>query len=126
MKKLIWSAALVLLVACGGGDAAKDGAKEAPKKASASDNPDYQKGLALVGASDCGTCHKIDSKLIGPAHRDVANKYPNTPETIDTLAARIVNGSSGIWGAVPMTPHPGISMDDAKQMAKYVMALKTN
>lgn len=31
-----------------------------------------EKGLELIGASDCTTCHGIDKKIIGPAYIDVA------------------------------------------------------
>jgi cytochrome c len=37
-----------------------------------SDNPIYQKGLTIIGNSDCRTCHMIEEKNIGPAWRDVA------------------------------------------------------
>jgi cytochrome c len=40
------------------------------------------------------------------------------------LASKIIKGGSGVWGAIPMTPHPQISEDDAKQMVKYVLLLK--
>jgi cytochrome c len=89
-----------------------------------SKNPDYAKGLALIGASDCLTCHKVDETSTGPAYRDVANKYTANDATIDTLAGKIIAGGSGNWGSVPMTAHPNLSKDDAKQMVKYVLLLK--
>ncbi len=90
----------------------------------ASKNPDYQKGLALIGANDCLTCHKVDEQLTGPAYRDVANKYKADDATIDMLADKVIKGGSGVWGSVPMTPHDALSKDDAKAMVKYVMLLK--
>jgi cytochrome c len=89
-----------------------------------SDNPDYQKGLALVGKSDCLTCHKVDEKNIGPSYRDVAAKYENTDENVKMLAGKIIKGGSGVWGAIPMTPHPALSQEDAEALAKYVLLLK--
>ncbi|MFX5761018.1 c-type cytochrome, partial [Acinetobacter baumannii] len=79
-------------------------------------NPDYQKGLELIGKSDCLTCHKVSEKLIGPAYKDVAAKYENTPENIKMLAGKIIKGGQGVWGAVPMTAHPQLSEADAEQM----------
>lgn len=83
-----------------------------------------EKGLELIGASDCTTCHAIDKKLTGPAYVDVAAKYDNTPAVIDTLVSKIINGGSGNWGTVPMTPHPTLPEADAREMVKYIMSLK--
>ena len=104
------------------------GSKEDKKENEVTDitkNPDYQKGLDLVSKSDCFTCHKIDEPLTGPPYRDVANKYANEPDTIVThLAHKIIEGGSGVYGQVPMTPHPSISEADAEAMVKYVLLLK--
>jgi cytochrome c len=103
-----------------------DSTKPAEPAAAAdpSKNPDYAKGLALIGSSDCLTCHKVDETSTGPAYRDVANKYKADDATIDTLAGKIIAGGSGNWGSVPMTAHPALSKEDAKQMVKYVLLLK--
>ena len=88
-----------------------------------STNPDYKKGLSLVANSDCFTCHKPTEKHVGPAYAEVAKKYAGQAEMIDTLAGRIIKGSVGHWGQVPMTAHPNLSLDDARAMVKYVMTL---
>ncbi len=95
-----------------------------PAAADPSANPDYQKGLALIGGADCLTCHKIDETSTGPAYRDVANKYTADDATINTLAEKIIKGGSGNWGSVPMTAHAALSADDAKAMVKYILLLK--
>jgi len=125
MKKILLICFVIAaLIACN----SNSGTKEEKKENEASDvskNPDYQKGLDLVAKSDCFTCHKIDELLTGPSYREVANKYANEPDTIVThLAHKIIEGGSGVWGQVPMTPHPAISEDDAKAMVKYVLLLK--
>ena len=81
-------------------------------------------GGKLISASDCLTCHKVDTKVIGPAYAAVAAKYPATDATIDSLANKVIKGGSGVWGATPMTGHPAISVDDAKTMVKYILTLK--
>ena|SRR5688572_3309629 len=87
--------------------------------------PEYQDGLALIAKSDCLTCHKVDEKLTGPAYREVANKYASqAPGIIPQLAEKIVKGGSGVWGEVPMLPHPSISQSDAEKMVKYILLLK--
>ena len=89
-----------------------------------SSNPDYQKGVELIAKSDCLTCHKVSEKLTGPAYKDVAAKYANTDENINLLASKIIKGGTGVWGAIPMTPHATLSEADAKQMVKYILLLK--
>ena len=89
-----------------------------------SENPDYQKGLALIAGSDCLTCHKTSEKLIGPAYKDVSAKYEATESNIKMLAGKVISGGSGVWGAIPMTPHPQVKEEDAIAMVKYIMLLK--
>lgn len=85
-----------------------------------------EKGVELIAGSGCLTCHKVNEKATGPSYQDVANKYTADEATIATLAAKIIKGGSGVWGEIPMTPHPQISEDDAKTMVKYILSLKTN
>lgn len=133
MKKLfiiLSFSGLGLLTSCGGGndknaetEARKDEAKQEAKDEPA-ENPDYEKGLALVGKNDCLTCHKINEASTGPAYKAVAAKYPNNPQVIDSLSNKVIRGGAGNWGVVPMTPHPNLSKDDAVAMVKYVLSLK--
>jgi cytochrome c len=81
-------------------------------------------GAKLISASDCTSCHKEKEKLVGPAYADVAQKYPSNEANISMLANKIIQGGSGNWGAVPMTPHPGVTEADAREMAKYILTLK--
>ena len=129
MKKVLGTmAAVIFLAACGGSGEKKTEETAAAPAATASNdlssNPDYTKGLALVAGSDCLTCHKTSEKNIGPAYKEVAAKYENTEENVKMLAEKVIKGGSGVWGAVPMTPHPQISQEDAEAMIKYIMLLK--
>lgn len=132
MKRIFITAfALATLIACNSDDksnaADKTETKEEAKstETSLSDNPDYQAGLALISKSDCLTCHKVDEPLTGPTYRDVANKYADqAPAIIPQLAEKIIKGGSGVWGEVPMLPHPTISQQDAEAMVKYILLLK--
>jgi cytochrome c len=81
-------------------------------------------GKALIEASDCRTCHQDASKVIGPAYVDVAKKYPNTPENVKLLAGKIIAGGKGVWGEIPMTPHPTVSQGDAEAMVAYILSMK--
>lgn len=125
MKKILFTAAsFAFLVACNN-EAAKPTETETPKTESLSDNPDYKKGLALIGQSDCLTCHKVDEAINGPSYRQVADKYADqAPAIIPQLAEKVIKGGSGVWGSVPMLAHPSLSQEDAEAMVKYILLLK--
>ena len=85
---------------------------------------DVQQGEALIAKSDCLSCHRVDVKLIGPAYKDVAAKYPPIDDNYNYLIAKIVNGGSGVWGPVAMSPHPTLKPTDVKKMVKYILSIK--
>ena len=98
--------------------------EETPAVTDVTSNPDYQKGVEIVAQSDCFTCHKIDEKNIGPAWREVANKYAGQDTAVKYLANKIINGGAGVWGQVPMAAHPTFTQEQAETVAKYVLLLK--
>ena len=80
-------------------------------------------GKALVEASDCKTCHHLTNKIIGPTHTEVAQKYEDTDENVKMLATKIIQGGSGVWGDIAMTPHPNVSQENAEKMSRYILSL---
>ena len=121
----------ILMAACGNSGETKTAdnkdttASTAPAATASSD-----KGLALIGASDCTTCHRLHQAdqggaSIGPAYDQVANKYsPAADTTVARLVNKIISGGSGVWGTIPMTPHAALKADDVKTMVNYILALK--
>ncbi len=97
--------------------------KTAEKPAEATPAEMIKQGQTLVDQSDCKTCHHPTNKIIGPAHNDVAKKYEFTKANVTYLADKIKSGGSGVWGEIPMTPHPDLSQADAEKMAMYVLSL---
>ena len=83
-----------------------------------------KKGLDLIASNDCLSCHRVSDYYQGPAYEAIAERYPDDSKVIDTLAGKIITGGTGRWGTIPMTPHPALSMDDARTMVKYVLSLK--
>ncbi|MBB5394023.1 MULTISPECIES: c-type cytochrome [unclassified Mucilaginibacter] len=102
-------------------DAANDTAANNIGTTKAAGTPD-NKGEALMANNDCNTCHNTNSKVIGPALVDIAKKY--TESDIDKLADKVIKGGSGNWGTVPMTAHPDLAVNDAKEMVKYILSVK--
>jgi cytochrome c len=119
----------ILLGACGNSadkpaTPAKDTTTSAAPASTAND-----KALDLIAASDCTTCHRLHKEAsgasIGPAYSEVAAKYsPAADTTVDRLVKKIITGGSGIWGTVPMTPHPALKPEDIKTMVTYILSLK--
>ena len=79
---------------------------------------------ALAKSKNCMTCHSVDKKLVGPAFKDVGKKYAGDGAAADKLAGKILKGSSGVWGAVPMPANATISDADAKKLAAWILTLK--
>lgn len=88
------------------------------------DDPIYIKGLEKLKTSDCTSCHMVERKIVGPSYADVAAKYESTDENITMLAEKVIAGGVGVWGEVPMPPHPALSLEDAKDIVAYVLLLK--
>ena len=56
--------------------------------------------------------------------QDVAAKYKGDAGAAAKLAAKVKSGGSGVWGPVPMPPHPQVSDADIKTMITYILSLK--
>ena len=129
MKKsilfLLISSGVILACNSGGSSSKTDSAAAAPAAPAAADS----KGLELIGASDCTTCHRLHKEAagasIGPSYSEVAAKYsPAADTTVDRLVNKIIAGGNGVWGTVPMTPHPALAPADVKEMVTYILSLK--
>jgi len=84
----------------------------------------YIVAQSMMRASDCRTCHTLDVKAVGPAFKQVAEKYKRTTGAKDALANRIIHGSTGIWGTDNNMPaHPSMSVNDARTIAEYILNL---
>ena len=79
---------------------------------------------ALLQKNNCLACHNVTQTVVGPAFKDVANKYRGQADAADKLARKIRLGGSGVWGAMPMPAHPQIPESDAKKLAVYILNIK--
>jgi cytochrome c len=78
----------------------------------------------LAKKNGCTNCHSIDKKVVGPAWKDVAEKYEHDAGAADRLSAKIAKGGSGVWGAVPMPPQSKASEADIKELVAFILGLK--
>ncbi len=73
----------------------------------------------------CMTCHNPDTKVVGPAYRDVAAKYRNDPDAEQKLVAQMETGGTGKWGQVPMLPFKGkVPPEDMKRLAQWILGYR--
>jgi cytochrome c len=78
----------------------------------------------LAKTKNCMACHAVASKLVGPAFKDVAAKYADQKGAEDYLAQKVLKGSAGVWGPVPMPANAQVSEADARTLAKWVLSQK--
>ena len=78
--------------------------------------------LAKKGA--CTACHAVDKKIVGPSFKDVAAKYRADKEAPKKLAAKVKNGSQGVWGTVPMPPNSAVPDADINTLVKWILSQK--
>lgn len=130
MKKYLFVFAACTMIACGGSNEKENTYQSVETLAEqklttepAQTEPQAI-GKELIAGSDCVACHREDEKLIGPAYQAVAQKYEPNDTTITFLANKIIKGGSGNWGDVPMTPHPQFTVEQAEQMARYILSLE--
>ena len=78
----------------------------------------------LAKAKNCFACHAVDKTIMGPAYKDVAAKYAGNKEAVDLLAKKIQTGGEGVWGNIPMPPHPQVNDAQAKKLASWILSIK--
>ena len=81
-------------------------------------------GLALAQQQNCMSCHSVTRNFMGPALRDVAAKYAGKPDAQTYLSHKILEGSTGVWGTVPMPANTQLNPGQAAQLASWILTLK--
>ncbi|MEY2632231.1 MAG: hypothetical protein RIR00_885 [Pseudomonadota bacterium] len=88
---------------------------------------------ALAKAKNCMSCHAVDKMVVGPAYKDVAKRYAGKKDAEATLADHIIKGTGpagagwqkeGKAALAIMPPNPTVNADEAKKLAKWVLAAK--
>jgi cytochrome c len=77
----------------------------------------------LLTKYNCAACHTVDKKLVGPSYKEVAAKYASDSGAATKLEAKVKNGGSGVWGAIPMPPN-NVPDADLKTLVEWILAQK--
>lgn len=80
-------------------------------------------GSKLIAGSTCLACHMTKMKSIGPTYESVAKKYAKDQAGRDTLAQKILTGGAGVWGPIPMPPHPQHNIEETQQMVDAILSI---
>jgi cytochrome c len=75
--------------------------------------------LSLARQHNCLACHGLDTKIVGPGLREIAQRYAGRADAQEYLAKKIVAGGSGVWGSVPM-PEQSLPADDVRVLAAWL------
>ena len=80
-------------------------------------------GEALARKYACTSCHQLDTKVVGPAYNQVAERYDESDKPM--LVQKVLKGGAGNWGQVPMPPHQGrVPEEDVSTIVDWVLSLK--
>lgn len=76
----------------------------------------------LASATGCMACHGVNNKIVGPGYNEVMAKYKGQADAETRLAQKVKAGGAGVWGSVPMPPHPQLSDADAVALVKWILS----
>jgi cytochrome c len=80
-------------------------------------------GAQLARALKCHACHSLEEPLIGPPYQAIAARHSAERQLMtEVLARKIVRGGGGNWGLVPMVPNEHVSEEDARTLARWILA----
>ncbi|WP_229252852.1 PQQ-dependent sugar dehydrogenase [Dyadobacter helix] len=88
-----------------------------------SGNVQFAQTEKLYATLDCKACHTLETKSIGPALKEIAQRYAGKSDAASVLAAKIISGGSGNWGTYPMPPHADLPKKDAEEITAYILSL---
>jgi cytochrome c len=83
---------------------------------------DAPRGQMIARANACMGCHAVDRKVVGPSFQQIAAKYKGDAHAPAKLVNKVKDGGSGVWGVLPMPPHPAMSDADIRTVVDWVLA----
>lgn len=78
-------------------------------------------GAAIARRNACMSCHAIDGRSVGPAFKDVAQRYRGNADAASVLLQKLRRGGSGAWGSIPMPANPDLPDEDAKAVLAWIL-----
>jgi cytochrome c551/c552 len=85
-------------------------------------------GIELARRLGCMACHNVTTAIVGPAFRDVAQRYrtdragERAEDKVAQLLNKLKHGGGGAWGVVPMPAQSQLSESDARAVVEWILA----
>lgn len=81
-------------------------------------------GAKLFEQKRCYICHETEKVSLGPPLKAIALRHKARRDVMaEVLARKIVHGGGGSWGVVPMVPNQWVSLEEAREMADWILGL---
>ncbi len=81
---------------------------------------DIAAAQAAFSANGCNNCHDASSRIVGPALKEIADRYKGKKVTAE-VAKRIIEGSEGRWGDMAHPSNAALAPADAKLLARWIL-----
>jgi len=81
-------------------------------------------GPSVAMKYGCLSCHNVATKIVGPAYKDIADKYRTDATAKAKVEEQIQKGGSGKWGPVLMPPFPQITAAETKLLTDWILGQK--
>lgn len=81
-------------------------------------------GMRRMKRSDCFNCHAMDMQRVGPPLIEIASKYRGKEGALQASVQRVLKGSTGVWGKIPMIPHSQHTEDEVRDMVSWIYSLE--
>jgi cytochrome c len=75
----------------------------------------------MAEKAGCLGCHGARQRLVGPSLAEIASRYRTDAGAEPRLAAKVKAGGQGVWGNVPMPPHPQIDESEARALVRWIL-----
>ena len=75
----------------------------------------------LAKEKACLSCHGVDNRVVGPAFRDVAQRYKGQDGAQAHLLDKLRRGGGGAWGPLPMPPNPDLKEEEARALLAWIL-----
>lgn len=95
-----------------------------PAKGDASNSDQGPAGMRMMKRSDCFNCHAVDQKRVGPMLLEIAAKYRGKDGALEASVQRVLKGSTGAWGKIPMIPHGQHTPEEVREMVGWIYSLE--
>ncbi|RLW70739.1 MAG: cytochrome C551 [gamma proteobacterium symbiont of Stewartia floridana] len=79
--------------------------------------------MAVATSSGCMACHQVETKVVGPAYKEVAAKYKGDAAALEMLVGKVKAGGVGTWGQIPMPPHAHVSDENIRTVVGWILSM---